>query len=1249
MSGHNPPHGRLGQPNTTWSPLQVPSYVPRQPQLAHMSSERSMARSPLTWPAPPTTHQDKMYSLMSGNMMNNIEMNPLLQGYGRNVGMPLGSVDLTLSSASRSTPSPKGAHNNVPVPAATGSTHGTHTSSTTLPSNIPTGGGAHGLAGDGGLSGSNHQQARASPSANVGPAPGGVIQSTTVAALKERMQGMGTSLTPGTGGGAGSTSSNSFALTNAINDGSNSSSVISASMMRAGGNGFGAGALNNRTANELAALVSGSLLVKDAKQINSEMDGKNGRDCFSHLESADLVKEFVLQTMHCNALSVSPKRTSPARSSSVQSAALSPTRSRSPPQLNLLLGSSNIDGKLGVDCLTGAFPLPTSNAAVPSLALNTDATASAAEGPDVGSVAARAIGSLLAGGSSHDLSVGASIPACPLANPAASPTGHSMASSEDSVDSSNSRSNGNARRRRKPEKTNKMNAAAFPPEEGKSLFHGAKPSTDGPPTASAMLDELDGLRSNHTGRNDITALAIEGINALSHGLAAAQCDLSQSTSHASAPVEGAGPRAGSGGQPHANDLPHELFRKAGPLAEASPDQQKLLESLIQSNMSANSTVPPVAVAAEDGKLSGTAAAAMNDCETIDKIAAMVSATTAMASKFFADKAGTENGIGDEGLPATSGMHCNGPALPAKDVPEGGGDGENVHKADKKANAADSSYEEVENKLEEMFAGIEEEPEKRTDSVLRAESASSSEDRGSSAVEPVTAAIDSAAPAKNLSDSEVMKQLSNDLAASAAAAAAAAATATGSDSPAGTGSGKKPLTPAQKRSIGSKGGPAGEMATSTPAAKRKRGPKKKSNGKSSVPFLEPEGPPMLGLKALNSKQKKGKPGKKGPAAGKKGKAGGSGNKGKGSKQDERDEGGAWSGAGTNNTSSAEAGGGGKYRGPYVQVKSSGSHTVINAPISEEDGEKTQHKTKKFGNSLNSSERSKIRGLHVSTLSTKYDADTTDTSWMCVFCKTGPHKFRLGDLFGPYIISTASGEYEQSQVDVDFFSVRRTREDLESSQAKQRRAAEKLKEQQQQGGPKGKKRKNAAGAAAAVPGAPAGPSSAKAMALKQEPCDDVVDRSACEIFYGMVKASDNTYEVWTHEDCLVWAPGVYMVGTRIVGLEAAIWNCCRHQCQLCRNYGAVLSCLHQGCHAKAHFICAHKQHWKLTEDFQSFCDRHSGHSGGSVNDVSKVEEVDATGGGGGAVAAATVAPLATTKQLKKEAKSSKETLALTTSAS
>lgn len=67
MSGHNP-HGRLGQPNPPWNHLQVPSYIPRQPQLAHMSNERPMVRSPLTWHTP--THpeaQAALYNYMASH------------------------------------------------------------------------------------------------------------------------------------------------------------------------------------------------------------------------------------------------------------------------------------------------------------------------------------------------------------------------------------------------------------------------------------------------------------------------------------------------------------------------------------------------------------------------------------------------------------------------------------------------------------------------------------------------------------------------------------------------------------------------------------------------------------------------------------------------------------------------------------------------------------------------------------------------------------------------------------------------------------------------------------------------------------------------------------------------------------------------------------------------------------------------------------------------------------------------------
>lgn len=55
MSGHNP-HGRLGQPNASWNHLQVPSFIPRQPQLAHVHMNESMLRSsPLNWHTQPDT------------------------------------------------------------------------------------------------------------------------------------------------------------------------------------------------------------------------------------------------------------------------------------------------------------------------------------------------------------------------------------------------------------------------------------------------------------------------------------------------------------------------------------------------------------------------------------------------------------------------------------------------------------------------------------------------------------------------------------------------------------------------------------------------------------------------------------------------------------------------------------------------------------------------------------------------------------------------------------------------------------------------------------------------------------------------------------------------------------------------------------------------------------------------------------------------------------------------------------------
>lgn len=97
---------------------------------------------------------------------------------------------------------------------------------------------------------------------------------------------------------------------------------------------------------------------------------------------------------------------------------------------------------------------------------------------------------------------------------------------------------------------------------------------------------------------------------------------------------------------------------------------------------------------------------------------------------------------------------------------------------------------------------------------------------------------------------------------------------------------------------------------------------------------------------------------------------------------------------------------------------------------------------------------------------------------------------------------------------------------------------------------------------------------------------------DIFHGMTKVSEIAYEVWVHEDCVVWSDGVYIVGARIVGLDAAVWSCSRHKCSICEQYGAVVTCFERGCKIEAHVPCAKRSQWSLNEaNFQTHCKQHA----------------------------------------------------------
>lgn len=53
-------------------------------------------------------------------------------------------------------------------------------------------------------------------------------------------------------------------------------------------------------------------------------------------------------------------------------------------------------------------------------------------------------------------------------------------------------------------------------------------------------------------------------------------------------------------------------------------------------------------------------------------------------------------------------------------------------------------------------------------------------------------------------------------------------------------------------------------------------------------------------------------------------------------------------------------------------------------------------------------------------------------------------------------------------------------------------------------------------------------------------------AAQAMSGLMPLSDDEgesprYEVWVHEPCAVWSPGVCLVDTRLMGLQEAVWHC------------------------------------------------------------------------------------------------------------
>ncbi|CAG5114814.1 unnamed protein product [Candidula unifasciata] len=82
-----------------------------------------------------------------------------------------------------------------------------------------------------------------------------------------------------------------------------------------------------------------------------------------------------------------------------------------------------------------------------------------------------------------------------------------------------------------------------------------------------------------------------------------------------------------------------------------------------------------------------------------------------------------------------------------------------------------------------------------------------------------------------------------------------------------------------------------------------------------------------------------------------------------------------------------------------------------------------------------------------------------------------------------------------------------------------------------------------------------------------------------------------EVWVHEACAMWAPGVYLIDNKLFGLDEAVRDAEETVCSACKSKGAMIGCLHKGCCMKYHFICAIDKDCFMDEEKLSLlCPKH-----------------------------------------------------------
>ncbi|CAG2169569.1 unnamed protein product [Oppiella nova] len=274
------------------------------------------------------------------------------------------------------------------------------------------------------------------------------------------------------------------------------------------------------------------------------------------------------------------------------------------------------------------------------------------------------------------------------------------------------------------------------------------------------------------------------------------------------------------------------------------------------------------------------------------------------------------------------------------------------------------------------------------------------------------------------------------------------------------------------------------------------------------------------------------------------------------------------------------------GPFIRLekgkgKGSTVYSIVNTAAKPEDEKDTKNKS--FANKLEPIKPLRRPSLLVSskkvmsTFSPQYDYNNRDKTWVCALCHRGPHYKGLGDLYGPYYIS--SDDKSKPQTTTSAPAVASTSQ----PQAKGSRS-DSVDEVIDL-------------VVANDPLPPIEEPKKRGRRRKSETTEETTSSSSSRgrpknTSKTVSSSQNNETEVWVHEDCIVWSSGVYLIGHRVRHLEEVISESSESFCTKCKLSGATLGCLQKSCNtSQFHYLCAKEKGCELDdENFSLLCPKH-----------------------------------------------------------